>query len=334
MSISNKNVLLIAPTFFDYRDDIRNELELLGVNVYSYNERPSDNPIIKAIIRKRLHFFIAPLIKNYYKGIINDIEKISIDYIFIVNPEVISCKILKEIKSKNMSAKTILYLWDSMSNKPYGHNLFSLFDNLWSFDERDCNADSRFKFLPLFFNSKYSIMHNDTAIEKYDLCFIGTIHSDRYNIIKEIRLISESLSLSFFSFMYLPSRFMFFYKKIFDRRFRNVKYSELNFSPLCQDQVIHVLSQCKVVIDINHHLQDGLTSRTFEVLAAQKKLITTNDNIVNYDLYDKSNIDVIDRKNPKINLEFVEGKFNHSMDPVINQYSLRSWVCEIFKIKS
>jgi len=68
---------------------------------------------------------------------------------------------------------------------------------------------------------------------------------------------------------------MFFYKKCFDKGFKGIKYSELSYKPLKEDDVIEIMAKSKVIIDINHDLQTGLTSRTFETLASCKKLLTT-----------------------------------------------------------
>ena len=61
---------------------------------------------------------------------------------------------------------------------------------------------------------------------------------------------------------------------------------------MSQEEIISLISKSKAILDINHPSQVGLTMRTFETLGANKKLITTNENIKIYDFFDKENIDV------------------------------------------
>ena len=331
MNLNKKNILLLAPNFFEYSSNIKNELIALGANVVNFNERISDKPIIKAIIRKRLHFLISPIINNYYKKILNEVENIKLDYILVINPEVINKSIFNNLCNNNKDLKTILYLWDSINNKPHFKELFSLFDNSWSFDKSDCQKNNGLKFLPLFFDSSYIKTPKNNPQLEYDLCFIGTVHSDRFAIINSLKFQAKKIGLEVYTFMYLPSKLMFFYKKLLDKGFRGIKYSDLSYKPLKEDQIIEILSKSKVVIDINHNLQTGLTSRTFETLASRKKLLTTNKTIFNYDFYDKKNIDVIDRDKPILNADFLSSEYNDAMVPLINNYSINNWVNKIFK---
>jgi hypothetical protein len=51
---------------------------------------------------------------------------------------------------------------------------------------------------------------------------------------------------------------------------------------------------CSVVIDIVQRGQSGLTMRAIEALAAGKKIITNNKNIINEPFYNNKNIMIID----------------------------------------
>jgi hypothetical protein len=330
MNLNGKNVLLLAPNFFEYSGNIKNELSALGANVEIFNERVSDKPIIKAIIRKRLHFLIYPLITNYYKKILDKVQIINFDYIFVINPEVINKTIFTKLSKNNRNVKTILYLWDSINNKPHFKELFSLFDSMWSFDYSDCQKNENLNFMPLFFDNSYvETSYRDVQIE-FDLCFIGTVHSDRFAIVNAIKSQAENLGLKVYTFMYLPSKLMFFYKKCFDKGFKDIKYSELSYKPLKEDDVIEIMAKSKVIIDINHDLQTGLTSRTFETLASCKKLLTTNKRIAEFDFYDNRNVEILDRKNPRIQIDFFESEFNYHKAPLMDNYSISNWIKKIF----
>ena len=56
------------------------------------------------------------------------------------------------------------------------------------------------------------------------------------------------------------------------------------------------MMESRIIIDVQMAKQNGLTIRTFEALGFNKKLVTTNKNILEYDFYDPQNIYVYDGK--------------------------------------
>ena len=90
--------------------------------------------------------------------------------------------------------------------------------------------------------------------------------------------------------------------------------------------LIEIMCAGKAVLDIQHPNQTGLTMRTFEVMALQKKLITTNQDIVNYDFYRPENVYVIDRNAPYIETGFFDKAFAHLEPQLLYQYSIESWL--------
>ena len=86
----------------------------------------------------------------------------------------------------------------------------------------------------------------------------------------------------------------------------------------------------KIILDIEHPNQKGLTMRTFESLGAGKKLITTNATVKEMDFYNANNIVVIDRDHPAIPMSFFKENYVKVDASTYARYSLRSWVTEIF----
>ena len=70
----------------------------------------------------------------------------------------------------------------------------------------------------------------------------------------------------------------------------------------------------------------GLTMRTIELLGLQKKIITTNIDIVNYDFYNPVNILIIDRDSPKINKEFFTTPFTPIPQEIVSKYIISNWL--------
>ena len=123
---------------------------------------------------------------------------------------------------------------------------------------------------------------------------------------------------------------MFAIKKLIDPNFRKIPWTRVSWKSLAKEDVFELFSQSSVVLDIHHPMQSGLTMRTIECIGAEKKILTTNLDIVNYDFYNPRNILVIDRVNPVVNQDFFESAYEKLPPDVYNRYSLKSWLNEIF----
>jgi hypothetical protein len=325
--LKNKTVLLFCPKYFNYEIEIRKSLDGLGAITLWYDERPSNSFLTKVLIR--LSNKILPRkIEKYYKGIINELEtrEVQPDFIFFVNPESAGKEQIFSLKKYAPQAKLILYMWDSIKNKKNATSILSYFDSVSTFDPVDAE-EYGMKLRPLFYTNKY-VSEIQTGLE-YDFLFIGTAHSDRYLLVKKIieNLPSNLIVKTHF---FLSSRKLFWLKKMLHREFRKVKLDEISFLPLDQQSVAKLVGKSKIIIDINHPQQIGLTMRTFETLGANRKLVTTNEDVVNYDFFRKENIYIINRDNPVIPDEFIKQNLIPLENQILFKYSIEGWISELF----
>ena len=330
MQLKNKRILYISPKFFSYENKIKQELEDLGAIVDFFDDRPANDFMTKVFIRLKLKSLIKKKIDEYYENIYSYILDKKYDFVFVVSPETLSFKELSKIKELQTNAQFILYMWDSFENKN-SFNTIKLFDKVFSFDSRDCEK-YKLNFLPLFYSKEYKKKEH-LSNHKYDLSFIATAHSDRYKISKQIKDLIEKNKFSVYYYFYLPNIIIYFIRKLFFTKYSYGKLSEFSFSSLSQDKIIDVFDNSKVILDINHPLQFGLTMRTIECLGAEKKLITTNQNIKNYDFYNPNNILVIDRENINIDMSFFEKEYENLSIEIYKKYSLNSWLKNIFLVR-
>ena len=63
--------------------------------------------------------------------------------------------------------------------------------------------------------------------------------------------------------------------------------------------------QTKVIVDLVRQNQTGVSFRIFEAMAFEKKVITSNKNIVEYDFYNPANIMLIDEEAIAIDSSFL-----------------------------
>ena len=329
MELRNKKILLFAPPFFNYDLEIKNKLLSYGANVDLYDERPSSNVFIKAIIRiysKSLSFYAA----RYFNNIIAQNKNKNYDIVFILKGEVITRQIIERARSSYPNAKFILYLWDSIQNYKEIKSCLPLFDRTLTFDINDSLEIKSLIFRPLFYLDDYKDCGFDDTKKAIDLLFVGTVHSDRWIFLKEIKEQAEKQNLHLYYYLFIQSPIVFFARKIFDKRLRSLAFKDVRIHSIAKTKIIELLKSTKVVIDIQHPKQTGLTMRTIEIIGARKKLLTTNHTIVNYDFFSENNVAIIDRKHPELNLDFWTNEYTELSDEIYDKYSIDGWIKDVF----
>lgn len=328
-SLQGKKILFISPKFFGYEIEIKNKLESLGAKVDFFDERPNNTFLVKAFIRLNKKV-LANKIDKYYSELINKTKSIEYDFVLFNSPESISKKLFLELKKEHKTSKFILYMWDSLKNKK-ASELLEYFDRRFSFDEIDCNeGEMKISYRPLFYLDEYSNLLNKNIQKEYDLLFIGTLHSDRYKILNQIRKECEDKELNYFFYLYFPSKLLYLMKRVYDRSLWGTKIKDFRFAPLSKHELIDYVKRSKVILDIQHPKQNGLTIRTIEMLGAKKLLLTTNKDIINYDFYNSLNIKILDRKRVKLEKYFFNQEFVNVDKQIYHKYSLDGWIAEIF----
>lgn len=328
--LTGKKVLFICPRFFGYEHEIELELRRLGAYVDFFDERPFTSSIAKIFNRLNFKTLIKKQIKDYYSDILQQAKNVKYDYLFVIAPETMVADFLMDFKSKNNKVKTILYLWDSIANKKNALNLIQHFDKVVTFDKNDSIIDSKITFLPLFYIEAYGRYYHDISKISYDLAFIGTAHSGRYGLVKRIIENVKKENMNNFFFFFSPSKLLFSMKKVFTRELDGISINDISFQPMPFKEVINILGDSRIVIDIEHPKQNGLTMRTIEMLGMQKKLITTNKNVIEYDFYNPKNILVVDREDLSIDTSFLHSEYQPVDATIREKYSLSAWLLNLF----
>lgn len=328
--LRNKKILFISVRFFNYEKLIKNKLEERGATVDFFDERPSNSIFVKGLLRIKKNAYNLK-ISSYYDSILKEISNNSYDYFFLIKGEVIPLYFIKMIRNLNPNIVMIYYNFDSFFNNPNALEFLHLFDKKFTFDTGDALTHNMF-FRPLFYSDDYKKIRsdNDNLEKNYDIAFIGTAHSDRYVISESILVEAQKLNLKHFAYYYSQARSVYFYKKIFDSSFKKFSYKKLSFTSLTHDAIINIYKNCNYILDINHPQQKGLTMRTFEALGAGKKLITTNQDIKNYKIFNSGNILVIDRNNVKLDAHFFAKDAEIFDEQSLYSMSLDGWVDDLF----
>jgi|JI10StandDraft_1071094.scaffolds.fasta_scaffold191463_2 hypothetical protein len=325
-----KNIILISPSFFGYEIEISNKLKQLGYNVHFIDDRKSNDTFTKSILR--LGIFKSFLLKKFKSYFLNELDKslfnFNVDYVIVISPEGFSREILLEFKLKLPHSKFILYMWDSMLNKKNAVDCLPYYNFKYSFDSNDAHFYN-LNFLPLFYIDDYKLEINKCP--RYKFCFIGTAHSDRIELVKNI--VEKYSDFSFFMYFYLQSRFLYYYFKLSGTNFKNVKSNEINYTSLNKFETIEIINDSEIIIDIHHPNQVGLTMRQIEMIAARKKVITTNPHVSKYDFYNPKNILIIDRDHPIIPNQYVNELYVDLDSSIYDKYSINNWLITMLNQK-
>jgi hypothetical protein len=324
----DKNILIIAPGFFGYENEICEKLKSLGAVVFYKDERPSNNFVTKVLIRVNRKL-ISNNTNKYYENIISEHSGIKLDFILLIRGESVSVNKIKKLKLSQPQAKLILYLWDSFHYNPNAKLIYKQFDKVITFDPMDSKYDADLSHLPLFYSDEFKIGGIDNL--KYDWCFIGTVHTDRYKVLNELIKESKRKGLSYFCYCYYPSKRLAFIRGIFDWKFAGFIKRNVSFEGIKLHEVAKYMSSSLAVVDINRPHQNGLTMRTLETLGSNRLLITTSIGNEDVDIFPLDSVSKIDRTNVVLDKKFFDEKKISSSFANKDKYTIESWLKELFQ---
>lgn len=324
-------ILLITPNFFDYPAQMCEELRRMGHEVDWYDDRPSTNSFVKAVIRINKNY-INGMIARYFSKMMNEVAGKKYDKVILVSGQSLSFSevMMEKLKESQKDAEFILYQWDSMKNFPYIGKIQKYFDRCYSFDKEDVKSCG-LNFLPLFYTKRYEdIGKKKIDSYKYDLMFVGTAHPKKYKYVKEMAEKLKTVYPKQFIYFFFPSRLVYIYRKAKNPELKHAHYNEFHYIPISGKGMNELLTASRCVLDSAQAEQIGLTMRVLETLGAKRKIITTNEDVVNYDFYREENVYVyngeFDLKNP-----FFTEPYREIDEDVYKKYSLKSWMEELIR---
>ncbi|MGC4130599.1 MAG: hypothetical protein QM564_13835 [Bergeyella sp.] len=322
--LKDKKILFLSVRFFGYENVIAQRLQEWGAEVDFYDERPSNSVLTKGIIRfskKLLNYTI----KKYYRKILEETSGRKYDFFLLIKGEAVPSFFLESFRKQHPETEMIYYNFDSLEEYPALKSHLPYFSSKFTFDRKDAQ-NYGLQFRPLFFIDDYRSENLSQKEKKYDLSFIGSAHTDRYLVGEKIKFEAENFQLKTFFYYYTPGRTAFILKRIFDTHFKYFDIRKVSYKKLNHSDIISIYKQSKAILDINKPFQNGLTIRTFEVLASGRKLITTNPDIVHYPFYNPENILVVERENINLNPDFFNSPFQNLDEKTLYMMSLDSWI--------
>ncbi|MEM6721141.1 MAG: hypothetical protein AAF611_17560 [Bacteroidota bacterium] len=310
--------MVIAPFAFGYTAHIQQALQQYK-DVHAeilYLDQPAFQ--YKNTFHKAQNFFSKLFLgKNLKKTFVSDRIKTSLkalgeqDEIFIIRPDMLPDATLEFIKS--YTKKCIAYYYDSTRRFPRKVDIISMFDVVYSYDKLDVEKYN------LFFLTNYIFEESNHA--DYDYQFFNISTNDyRFPLLENLA-------------KYLKENDWTYNIQVYNGSDMPTKYVEIITTQKSIEEVSNLIQKAKIIVEIQRTEQVGLSFRIFEALGHRKKLITTNNDIVNYDFYHPQNILVVDENNIEIPADFVTSEYIEIDEKILSKYKIKNWVKPIFNLE-
>ena len=221
--------------------------------------------------------------------------------VVVIRGEFLNRATCQELRRLQPRARLVSYQWDPLACFDY-RLMIDCFDQVTSFDRADCQALG-LRYMPLFYSHNYAKWRQAAVTPRWDLSFVGTLHIDRWQIALKLAEQAQEAGLSIFFYIYM--KWSSYLKQAWVQRIIPRRVPFLSLRIMSTARLEELVGQSRAVVDINKPEQTGLTIRTLEALGAGRKLITTNAQIQLEPFYSPDVIDIIDRRQPRLNVEFV-----------------------------
>lgn len=246
----------------------------------------TDKPLFKLLKKVKIS------ILGKWKNEINKYDK------FIIFESLYNEKVAKKIKRTKKENKVIVYFWNYIDdNNKYILNDKNI-DEFWTFDKNDAKKYNM-KYNSQFYTKNVKIQDEQN---KYDVLFLGRPKTRKKDIVDlEKKLKEEGIQTNF---------------KIIENEKDYVSY----------DEYLKMIAESKCILDYNQEGQVGLSLRPMEALFLERKLITNNTDIKNYDFYNYDNIFILGEDNINEIKEFINKPYKKIDQDIIDYYDFDQWL--------
>lgn len=312
-----KKILFYAPYHFDIDNAILNELEKLPqykvTKLSSHKYRYKNN--LERIYNFLGKIFLNKVLKKEWMAKIQMDEILAnepFDLCLIMRPDLIETNVLRKIKESIPTRK--VFYWDSFKKVPAFKETLSYFNEYFTFEAED-SLKYNLKQISNFYIHKFSNKN-----PQYDAFFFGSNDS---------RLSNVSKLVNHLKYKKWNAKALLVGKKT---KLKNDDTVEIIQKGIPFSQIYKFAENTKIVIDIAHPNQKGLSMRPFEALGLKRKLITNNTDIKNYDFYNENNIFVVnDFNNIEIPDSFLNNPYEELPDKIYEKYYIKNWLKTILE---
>ncbi|WP_419869671.1 glycosyltransferase family protein [Chryseobacterium sp. CT-SW4] len=322
-------ICVISYDFWDYDKHIVEALCRKGIDAHhiriskishsNFNER-AVNALSKTFLKKNLKK------EKRQKYVLDSLKKLGPqDQILVLNPDTFDLSTLNNIKK--YTDRLITYLYDSLERVPVEDKLH-VFDKVFSFDKVDIEKHSFEKLTNYIY-----LPYTPAALQKpeMDLFYITSYDNKRLSFIKLMVKKLMDLNLKF--------QIMVIGKKTWKHKLKNVfinlpenLFLIFRMKKVSHEELPNYYKGSKALLDLMREGQYGLSFRVFEAMALEKKIVTDNESIKNYDFYNPKNIAVVNHTCSDLDQSFFETPYEKIPEEIYYKYTIENWVDKVFDI--
>lgn len=328
-----KSIIIAIPDDFGLPKMFKNNLEFLGFKVLLLEHSKDHNKIafkeeVKHIYHKifKRDRSYKPFAKEQKRRKTEKILQLSqlqkfeekTDFALIIRPDLLNDEVILEVKNK--TKKLIGYQWDGLERYPEVLVKTKFFDQFFVFDTKDLALDSNFKLTTNFY---FDFDLNTPENPSKDVFFIGSHIENRMPLLIKIsQYLAENNFKTDINVIGSSKKYI---HRVGETGIRHIT-EIFDFSKNYEH-----IKDSKVILDLLNNVHNGLSFRTFEALGFQKKLITDNKEVLNYDFYHKNNIFVVGKDNLDSLQEFMALPYQVLSKEIYLQYSFSKWINTILE---
>lgn len=316
-----KTAVLVNIPFYTYNDEIIASLKSKGYEVIHFSYKPTVTSMQKFRFKYSKHYR-TKAIRKLVSEMSNKLKDKKVDIFIFINPTTLVEKDLKQIFAGHEDSKKILYLWDAVKTYPIVKQIFSCFDKIYSFDLVDCK-DYGFIYRPTFASHELFDHVGENLEPEYDVFYVASYSKKRYSQLLKMSRICEENNLKFKYHLYIRNKLAYFFFKLNNPKLKK-KYVSTKL--LTNDEKTNILLKSRAIFDTPLDTQTGITMRVIEGMIMNKKIITTNTHISEFDFYNPNDFLVF---NDKFNINCIKSDCSYKIDT--NYYSVNSLVEDLLK---
>jgi len=318
------NITIISLDKWGYNEFIAKEISKRGISVnhidfYKFKyQYPS-------FLYKVLNFFTKTLFNYNFKR--EHLNKVLLklidtqqkqDAILIIKGDNLSVATIKKIKQN--TDYLVTFLNDSMARYPRMKRVYPYFDKVYSFDPDDV-AKNDFNFISnyIYFDIKNTV-----------------VNKTEHTVFNISSLDKRAKTMPKFATYFKQKNID--YKLIAFSKDTSQELEDLNIECTTKtyslESVLELVKKSDILLDLQRPNQKGLSFRVLEGIGLNKKIITTNTDVKNYDFYNPNNIAIVDSSSINIPNAFFTTPYENLDAKIVNKYHISSWVNEVFNLKS
>lgn len=223
--------------------------------------------------------------------------------------------IIKYIRDKYPHIRLIVYYYNTVYNKKMIRNIKKINGvEIWSFDKKDC-IKYQLRYNPQFYFHQLNFPDIKLKNVSYtsDVFFVGKDKGRLLNLME----IDKNLQQAGIQTKFIVVRDR---KQAYTESQRKYMGKHISYA-----ECIEYVKNTNCILDMVQSGQKGMTLRIMEAMFFNKKIISNNDDIMQMDFYDPSNIYIIGKDHRSLSDFILENK-SHWPVTFVHEYSFETWL--------